>query len=193
MVFARSSLGWGTYAAPANASIADVLVAYRSIPYERGAFLKYLDHWSLEADRLREEAAIVREPAERLTNIVERHLRESRNRAPGYAGGLTACDVVARAGGPHSFPLIATEQAVIRARLATPRKKNMRNDFLDEAIVSYAPYVTATVHDAGTVHRLRASELPWAKRVTKQLSEVPKLIDDVATGRLEAPQPFAIS
>jgi hypothetical protein len=81
-------------------------------------------------------------------------------------------------------------EALVTDRLKRKGQKSKPNDMLDEYVAFYAPYCAVAALDGPTFTRARDAKVPCATRITKDLSEVSRILDRVISGELR-PEPFS--
>lgn len=130
-------------------------------------------------DRLKDRAAIIRDPLEPLHAMLnDREIGVGRS-----PGGLYLPrrydpeELVERAGGLDAFPAYQVWHALFSDRLGDPNYPTEPNDILDETHACYLPYVDAMALDRTTLGRLRNTGLDVVDRATRRLAEVPDLLE----------------
>lgn len=182
-VFAESTADWGYHGGPVGGTPLDMLDGVSGAPETRQRLLQFADAAALES-MMKERAALVRTPDVPLRLLVERHLTDRRTRMFDYADGLTAEEVIERAGGVAAFPAVEAYEGIMRQRLMLRGQKSTRNDLFDEQIALYAPYAAVTASDGGTVARARAAKVGAAVRIVRSLSDVPGILQRIHAGEL---------
>ena len=182
-VFARDTSEWGYHGGPVGGTAVDMLDAFRTEPSPRNDVLA-MAALGANASMMKDNAALIKQPSLPLELAVDRHLQTHRMRYSAYAGGLTAAEVISRAGGDAAFSGYHVQESLTRQRMLDAGQKSTANDVLDEYIAFYAPYCAATIVDRGTFHRVRMSKLACVERMTNDPAKVPAILDRVAAGTL---------
>lgn len=186
-VFAKDTSEWGYHVGPVGGGPVDMIEAFRQLPGSREEILAKAT-WGAESSMMKDSAALIREPELPLTLALQRHLDMQRLRFPGYGNGLTASQVIERVGGNAAFPGYQVQESLLAQRMKDPGQKSTKNDVFDEFIAFYAPYAAATALDRRTFHRARMAKLSSVPRMTRDLSQVPAILDRVIAGELSTVQ-----
>jgi hypothetical protein len=182
-VFASTTEEWGFAGGPTGGTPLDMLDAIRKTQDTRNKVLRVADIMAADS-MMKDSAALVKTPNVPLELLVDRHLIEHRQRLYDYADGLSAAEIIARAGGEPSFPAVHTYHGILKQRLLQKDQKSSRNDMIDEHIALYAPYTAVTVLDGGTTTRAQNAKVSAAARITQRVSEVPDLLNKIKAGEL---------
>jgi hypothetical protein len=182
-VFARDTSEWGYHMGPIGGSALDMLDAFAQLEDERAAILAMAERAAQES-MMKTQAALIRDPLLPLTLALNRHLQERRRSLPTYGRGKSAAEIIDAVGGKQAFPAYHTHEALVQERLTHQDQKSSRNDVFDEYIAIYAPYAAVTAVDRRTLHRARTARLAAASRMTRDLAEVPAILDRVIAGEL---------
>jgi hypothetical protein len=182
-VWARDTSEWSYHVGPAGGTAVDMLDAFVAMSDEREQVRAFAEYGA-QGSMMKSRAALVREPMLPLTLALQRHIDEQRLRFPGYANALTAREVIERAGGKSAFPGYQMQESLLDQRMKDPGQKSTANDVYDEFIAFYAPYAAVTAVDRRTFHRAQMARVEAVARMTRHLSEVPRLLDAVVRGDL---------
>lgn len=180
-VFAPDTSEWGSHGGPVGGSAVDMLEVFRVVTSPRDEVVA-MAAWGASASMLKDRATLVREPTLPLQLAVTRHLEMHRRTFSAYAAGLTAAEVIERAGGPEFFAGYHVQESLTKQRMLTSGQKSTANDVFDELNAFYAPYCAATALDRGTFHRASVARLACVDRMTNDLAAVPGILDLVAAG-----------
>lgn len=189
-VFARSTGEWGSYAAPTGGGAVDLLDAFRNLQELRESYLELVRRGAAES-MMKEQAALIRDPGLPLRLRVDRHLAEWRARNSSYGDGLSAVELIARAGGRSALPFRDAHERMVSVRLKQAAQQSTGNDVTDEYVAAYAPYVTVTAVDRRTLSRARDGGVPCVDRMTRTLGDVPEIIARVEAGGVTGLAPCA--
>lgn len=179
-VFCDSSVDWSRGPSPAVGSAADFLQTIRDNQPQREQLLKAAEDAARLSD-LKTAAVIVANPDIPLLRLIEEHLNDRRASNFDYAFDVDPASLLATLG-RRAFPSASVHQSIIRQRLLDTSQKSTGNDVFDEYHAAYAPYCVATALDRRTLARARGAKINDTFRMTSRLAEVPKLMEQVASG-----------
>jgi hypothetical protein len=182
-VFARDTSEWGYHVGPVGGTAVDMLDAVSESTEQRDQ-IRAMAKWGAESSMLKGEAALAKNPKLPLTLAVQHHLDQQRKTYKKYGMGLSAEEIVKRAGGRAAFPGYEVQESLVAERMADKGQKSSANDVFDEFIAFYAPYAAATAVDKRTLHRAKMAKLPAVPRMTRYLSEIPSIVERVRSGAL---------
>ncbi|HEX7239127.1 MAG TPA: hypothetical protein VF263_02585 [Longimicrobiaceae bacterium] len=181
-VFARDLSEWG-YVGTVQGTAVDLLEFYATHQNHRDRLISAFDYFS-RYDRLKRDAAVVRDPMLPITLQMEEHLTKLRLTTPQYADALSAREVLDKVGGVPALPAYEIYQQVMLQRLTHLEKITSGNDLRDEYVACYTPYAAVTVLDRRTAHRVKQAKQSSAPRVTRYLKEVPDILQRIHDGQL---------
>jgi hypothetical protein len=137
-VFARDTSEWGYHLGPVGGTAVDMLDALSESTEQRDQ-IQAMARWGAQSSMLKGEAALAKNPKLPLTLAVQHHLDHQRKIYKGYANGLSAEEILKRAGGRAAFPAYEVQESLVAERMADKGQKSSANDVFDEFIAFYAP------------------------------------------------------
>lgn len=188
-VFASSTVDWGYHIGSPGGGPVEMLGALSQLQGIRSDFLK-VAAYGAKVSMMKTDAAVIRTPGVPISLAMDRHISELRLRTSFYGDGLSGREILERVGGLAALPMHQAHEEIVIQRLRQLDQKSTGNDIFDEYIAAYAPYVTVTALDRRTYHRVRATNLPFVPRVTRELASIPEILARVERRELAVTESY---